>query len=250
MRNVFRAGVALSLVSTALAGCSLWGGYGGYERAAWRHEAEAQCIASGRLKTGPAIEARREVDGERDCGADHPFRVHAVSNGMVNLSEAAMLNCPMTVAMNDWVEPVVQPQAAALVGQPVVGLKLLGSYTCRHIAGQRSMSEHAYMNAIDVAGFVFADGHDFLIRRDWNGQDPVARQFLRMVGDQSCQVFNTVLGPDYNADHHDHFHLDMAARFRTRHRVCKGGGLKDGPMSYAPPVFTGSLPDPELESDD
>eukprot|EP01037_Dinobryon_pediforme_P027434 gene27434-30326_t len=239
MKRLLLVACHLAALSVLLSGCSLWG-FGGWERAQWRHDAEAQCISSGRLHLSEYVtEGRPTSDG--DCGADHPFRVQAVSNGMVGLSEVALLNCPMTVAMDDWVEKVVQPQAAAMIGQPVVALKLLGSYTCRRIAGAHSMSEHAYMNAIDIAGFKFADGREILVRRDWSGDDPVAGQFLRAVGDRSCEIFNTVLGPDYNADHRDHFHLDLAARLRSHRRICKGGQLHEGPMSYGLPVFTGSL---------
>ena len=40
--------------------------------------------------------------------------------------------------------------------------------------------------------------------------------FLREVNDGACRFFNAVLGPDYNAAHRDHFHLDMG-----RWRVCR-----------------------------
>ncbi|MDR3373915.1 MAG: extensin family protein [Ancalomicrobiaceae bacterium] len=249
MKRVYLVALSLGSLALMLSGCSLWGFSGPY-RAPWRHEAEAQCLASGRLKVTAAITPLPERDGERDCGADHPFKVQAVSNGMVDLSMPALLNCPMTVAMDDWLEKVVQPNAASYIGQPVVKLKLLGSYTCRHIAGVSSMSEHAYMNAIDVGGFVFADGREVLVARDWNGADPIYRQFLRSVGGESCTVFNTVLGPDYNSDHHDHFHLDMAARLKTHHRVCKGGQLYDGPMAYGLPTFTGSVTERNEDDDD
>ncbi len=198
-------------------------------------------MASGRVRASEAISPIPEIDGRSGCGADHPFKIHAFSNGTVALSEPAELNCPMTAAMDDWLDHVVQPNATALFGQQVVGLKLLGTYSCRNIARVSSMSEHSYMNAIDVGGFRFADGHDILIGRDWNTMDPVIRQFLRVVGDESCQIFNTALGPDYNADHHDHFHLDLAARMRTHKRVCKAGGLKDGPALYPMPTFTSSI---------
>jgi hypothetical protein len=34
------------------------------------------------------------------------------------------------------------------------------------------------------------------------------REFLRVVHDSACKRFGTVLGPDYNAAHHNHFHLE------------------------------------------
>jgi hypothetical protein len=45
---------------------------------------------------------------------------------------------------------------------------------------------------------------------DWNDGDEAA-DFLREVRDGSCRLFTGVLGPDYNAAHHDHFHLDMGS---------------------------------------
>ncbi|WP_428027446.1 extensin family protein, partial [Altererythrobacter sp.] len=35
------------------------------------------------------------------------------------------------------------------------------------------------------------------------------RRFLRIVHRSACKRFGTVLGPNYNADHHDHFHLEQ-----------------------------------------
>ncbi len=198
-------------------------------------------MASGRVHASESISPIPEIDGRSGCGADHPFKIHAFLNGTVAVSETAELNCPMTAAMDDWLAQVVQPNATAMFGQQVVGLKLLGTYNCRTIARVSSMSEHSYMNAIDVGGFRFADGHDILIGRDWNSTDPIVHQFLRIVGEQSCQIFNTALGPDYNADHHDHFHLDLASRMRSHKRVCKAGGLKDGPALYPMPTFTSSI---------
>jgi hypothetical protein len=36
-----------------------------------------------------------------------------------------------------------------------------------------------------------------------------AAGFLHQVHDDACSVFHVVLGPDYNAVHSTHFHLDM-----------------------------------------
>ncbi len=240
MKRLLRVAVSVVLPALVLSGCSLFE-FGAVQRAAWRHQAEAQCISSGRVQATAAISPIPEINGRGGCGADHPFKIHAFSNGTVLLSETAELNCPMTAAMDDWLEHVVQPAAQAIYGQQVVGLKLLGTYSCRSIAHISTMSEHSYMNAVDVGGFRFADGHDIVIARDWNSEDPIVRQFLRTVGDQSCQIFNTVLGPDYNSDHYNHFHLDLAGRFRSHKRVCKGGGLHDRQKGYPLPTFTSAI---------
>ena len=63
-------------------------------------------------------------------------------------------------------------------------------------------------NALDVAGFRLADGTVISVQQDWSDTGPKGR-FLRTVRDGACKVFLTTLSPDYNAQHHDHFHLDM-----------------------------------------
>ena len=43
--------------------------------------------------------------------------------------------------------------------------------------------------------------------------------FLKRLHGGSCTVFATVLGPEANEAHRDHFHLDMKVR-RTSRGVC------------------------------
>ena len=47
--------------------------------------------------------------------------------------------------------------------------------------------------------------------RGWTGGSEEAA-FLRRARDEACEVFGTVLSPDYNAAHADHLHFDQAAR--------------------------------------
>ena len=42
-------------------------------------------------------------------------------------------------------------------------------------------------------------------------------QFLKRVHERSCEIFTTVLGPEANEDHRNHFHLDLARRKRAAH---------------------------------
>jgi len=81
-------------------------------------------------------------------------------------------------------------------------------------------SEHATANALDVAGFTLADGRSISVLRDWTGDGEDA-QFLRAVRDGACDLFSTVLSPDYNAAHRDHFHFDQADRGTTGWRACR-----------------------------
>ena len=55
--------------------------------------------------------------------------------------------------------------------------------------------------------FVLADGRRISVLSDWNAS-PREREFLRVIHKSACKRFGTVLGPDYNRAHHDHFHLE------------------------------------------
>ncbi len=51
--------------------------------------------------------------------------------------------------------------------------------------------------------------------------DPGARMdFLRAAHDAACKVFNTVLGPEANSAHRNHFHVDMAERIKNT-KICE-----------------------------
>ena len=127
--------------------------------------------------------------------------------------------CPTAVAMVLWERDVLAPLAEEILGSEISQIRHLGAYSCRRLYGrdEGAWSEHATANAIDIAGFELADGRYVSVLRDWQGTDPEA-QFLRQVHAGACRRFSTVLGPDYNAAHADHFHLDMSPRWRG---VCR-----------------------------
>ncbi|KHL25953.1 extensin [Croceibacterium mercuriale] len=119
--------------------------------------------------------------------------------------------CPVAAAVQVWLTQAVQPAAAELLGSPIVRIEHLGTFSCRRIGGGGNWSEHATGNAIDIAAFVTDDGQRVSVLRDWEREGTDA-EFLRNVRDGACDVFGTVLSPDYNAAHADHLHLDQAAR--------------------------------------
>jgi hypothetical protein len=88
----------------------------------------------------------------------------------------------------------------------------MGSYSCRNVSGTSRRSAHATGNAIDVSGFVLADGRRIDLKRDWDGGTRAEREFLRVVQSSACKRFGTVLGPEYNRAHEDHFHLERSSR--------------------------------------
>ncbi|HMA14039.1 MAG: extensin family protein [Bacteroidota bacterium] len=120
------------------------------------------------------------------------------------------LTCPMIAALAIWERHDLQPAAERHLGAPVAELRHYGSYACRNVNSRASgrRSQHATANALDIAGFRLADGREISVARDWGDDDPAGR-FLAAAHESACGRFASVLGPDYNAAHADHFHFDM-----------------------------------------
>ncbi len=118
--------------------------------------------------------------------------------------------CAVAIALELWERDVLSPAAEELFDSEIERVEHLGAFSCRRLYGRGSgpWSEHATGNAVDIAGFVLADGTRISVLRDWPADDSKAA-FLRRVRDGACNSFSTVLSPDYNAAHADHFHLDM-----------------------------------------
>lgn len=122
--------------------------------------------------------------------------------------------CPMGIGLHLWLRDVVQPAARERFGTEVARIEHFGAYSCRRLYGRAEgrWSEHATGNAIDIAAFVLSDGRRIAVLGDWTGADEEAA-FLRAVRDGACPLFATVLSPDYNAAHADHFHFDQSSRY-------------------------------------
>jgi hypothetical protein len=147
--------------------------------------------------------------------------MRAVADGFVALKPEAKVQCAMVPAIETWMRQVVLPASHRHFGQGVVEISILSSYSCRPmngIAGSR-LSEHGHANAIDVGAFRLAGGYKVAVLTGWKG-DPREQAFLREVHAGGCRIFSTVLGPNHDRLHRDHFHLDLARRGGGR-STCK-----------------------------
>ncbi len=133
-----------------------------------------------------------------------------VQTSTVPYSSAVRVTCPVAAALYLWEREVVAPAAQRHFRSPLARIDHLGTYSCRRIGGEPTgrPSQHATANAIDIAGFRLANGRRVTLLDGWDGE-PEERAFLREIRDDACGLFRAVLGPDYNAAHRDHFHLDM-----------------------------------------
>ncbi|MGE4063015.1 MAG: extensin family protein [Rhodospirillaceae bacterium] len=116
-----------------------------------------------------------------------------------------------------WFERDLQALAREHLHSDIVRVEQWGTYACRNINARKDprRSQHATANAIDIAGFVLSDGNTVQVLRDW-GADNAKGRFLAAAQQRACRYFNAVLGPNYNAAHRNHFHLDLG-----RARICR-----------------------------
>jgi len=147
-----------------------------------------------------------------NCPLYDQVRVQRTPAGLVT---PLGMSCPLALAYALFERHGLQPAAQAVFGSPVVRVEHFGSFACRNIAGSSRRSQHASANALDLAAFRLQGGRRITVAGDWSGSDPEAR-FLREVHAAACRFFHVTLGPEYNAAHHDHFHVDMGLAHTCR----------------------------------
>jgi len=146
----------------------------------------------------------------RGCGVEEAVRVREVAR--VRLSQQAIMTCDTARALKTWVERGVKP--AFRRRGPVVEMRVAAHYACRTRNNKRGakISEHGKGRAIDISAFVMKDGEVITVREGW-GKGTTLRP-LREVWKAACGPFGTVLGPQADRYHRDHFHVDTA-RYRS-----------------------------------
>ncbi|CAN1724387.1 Extensin-like C-terminal domain-containing protein [Hyphomicrobium sp. 1Nfss2.1] len=262
-----------------------------------------QCI---QLLAPAAAEVELEEPMKKgQCGTTAPLALHSVgTTDKVDFTPAPTMNCRLAASLATWVEKVLQPAAQQVLGSRIKRIVGASSYSCRNIYNnpKLTLSEHATGNAIDIAGFITADGRAISVAKAWGPttRDIAAAQkkaaaklakgskdtdkpaasaketappaaaapsiadagkkaegkskgkvekanfkrdaetkqaalppvvsplapsntkeagFLKRVHQGSCALFTTVLGPETNEAHRDHFHLDMKER-KSHATVC------------------------------
>ena len=137
----------------------------------------------------------------RGCGVAEPVRVTAIDG--IRFSQPATLDCETALALKTWIERGMRP---AFGNREVVGLHIAASYVCRsrnNVRGAK-ISEHGRGKAVDVSGFILADGREWTVKSDYNKQ-------IRKAHKAACGIFGTTLGPGSDGYHEDHLHFATAS---------------------------------------
>ncbi|NNE51243.1 MAG: extensin family protein [Sulfitobacter sp.] len=145
------------------------------------------------------------------CGVEQAVRVRAISG--VALSQRAVMDCRTAGALKTWLEASAKP-AMARNGGGLKSLRIAAHYACRTRNSRKGarISEHGKGRAIDISGFRLHSGKEISVLQGWNA--PMTRKAMRRIHKGACGPFGTVLGPNADKYHRDHFHFDTA-RYRS-----------------------------------
>lgn len=147
----------------------------------------------------------------RGCGIAKPVRITSVQG--VRLSTPSTMDCNTAKALDTWVRKGVKP-AVGRRGGGVKQLKVAAHYACRTRNNKKGakISEHGKGRAIDISAIVLKDGTAVTVLRHWRSKS--WGKALKQMHRAACGPFGTVLGPNADRYHQDHFHFDTA-RYRS-----------------------------------
>lgn len=141
---------------------------------------------------------------EGSCTVDDGVMVYSPLNGVTYRVDAARsttrfrTSCETALALHRY--------GGSMRGQGITEAYHDGSFRCRNINGSNRLSTHGLARAMDFRGFG-GNGRTYSVLSDWD--DPEAGPVLRNLATAGQGIFQTVLTPDSNADHADHFHMDI-----------------------------------------
>lgn len=147
----------------------------------------------------------------RGCGVDGAVKIRSVAG--VALSQQSVMDCRTAQTLKVWIEKGMKP-AVGKRGGGVAQLRIAAHYACRSRNNRKGarISEHGKGRAIDISAFTLLDGNEISVLKHW-GKGKNGR-ILKKMHRSACGPFGTVLGPNSDRYHRDHFHFDTA-RYRS-----------------------------------
>ncbi len=166
---------------------------------------------------------------DNQCGERSPLKVKSIAG--ISFTSEAILNCRMATSLAGWIEET-KKSAKTILKDELVSINNSTSYDCRKRrgAGQSKISEHAFANALDIIGFEFKETEPVSVLNHWvsekeENSDEVSDEkelFLTAARNSACSHFTTVLSPDTNAAHKDHFHFDLGCHGKNcTYKICE-----------------------------
>ncbi len=156
----------------------------------------------------PVGRVRGKIAG---CSIKNPVKINEIDG--VRFTREVLVGCEAAQSLYGWVRKSAKP-VVGRKGGGLAKIQMIAGYSCRNRNSAKSgkLSEHAKGKAIDIAGFVLKDGTILSVKRDWHSANK--GRTLKKLHKSACGPFGTVLGPNANRYHRDHFHFDVA-RYRS-----------------------------------
>jgi hypothetical protein len=182
----------------------------------------ARLNASGAHYRALAPQARPNAKG---CGIPHGVLVTRGPTG-IEYAPPLLVDCSLATELTA-IETIVQQEAEAELTTTIRRIDTLGAYACVTRAGpyttayatKPAISEHSFGLAVDVQSFTPRAGRAIFVAKDYEkGADAPAQprgRFLFHVALRWRRETNLthVLTPDFDAAHHNHFHIDRGLPF-------------------------------------
>ncbi|WP_322866361.1 extensin family protein [Aquicoccus sp. G2-2] len=173
-----------------------------------KRELERGKICGDRAIQGTVIgRVRGRIKG---CGVANAVKVRSIEG--IGFTQQPIMDCTTAKALKTWVDKGLKPSVGQR-GGGVARLDVAAHYACRTRNNQKGakLSEHGKGHAIDISGVVLKNGTTLSVLRDW--RKGWKGKALRRMHKLACGPFGTVLGPNANRFHRNHFHFDTA-RYR------------------------------------
>ncbi len=166
--------------------------------------------------TIPTSTTMSNPDGYPDevCDVYEPVSVGGVING-VNFRPSSFTAPPSEMYVQCGVALALWEMAELAKTRNITDFVHYGTYNCRFISGTTTLSEHAFANAIDIAGVATSSGESYTLLDDWEDGDTTPEtpggQLLYWLAQEmhAKKIWNIILTPEYNAAHDNHFHVDL-----------------------------------------
>jgi len=162
-------------------------------------------------------------DGQ--CGLQSPLAVSAiVVNGRtIPVTGHVITDCAVATVLPKWMSDV-DGYAQAKQSTRLKSVDVWTSYMCRNVDNAKTgnLSFHAFGAALDVPSFTLEDGRKPAVATNWNGGSAEDQNIIHLTHDAACTYFMTVLGPDADKFHQNHFHVDLGCHGKTcSYRICE-----------------------------
>jgi len=132
-------------------------------------DARARCTAA--LKRLNATVVYEEPIKDGDCGDPAPISLSRLGN--VTFTPAARINCGLLAPLDTWISKNLQRTAMRQLGARITTIEVMSDYSCRTALGRigKRLSQHAYLDALDIRGFITNKGDRVHVLDGWGATE-------------------------------------------------------------------------------